>query len=183
MKQRLIFLLTIAFTTALMGSIPAWAIDNNLPNRSGSRPATTAGIPHMQIGVKTAPMYTERLLQKVAAIPGVELRETNMSLPGAKGFWLSEKLTLARPDGLVRGREFAHVHPDGSLHASLSPKVALQAAKAGWAIHHPWADQRPGWNGFVMIYIPRTKAELDVVFQLVLESYSFITGQKMVNAN
>ena len=62
-------------------------------------------------------------------------------------------------------------------------KSSLQAVKAGWAIGHPWANQRPGWNGFVMIYTPASKAELDVVYQLVLESFNFVTGKNIANVN
>ncbi|MEY8099659.1 hypothetical protein AB9F29_19965 [Falsihalocynthiibacter sp. S25ZX9] len=50
---------------------------------------------------------------------------------------------------------------------------------AGWAVAHPWADQRAGWEGFVMIYTPTTQAELDFVLQLVGGSYTYITGQML----
>jgi len=71
------------------------------------------------------------------------------------------------------------VHPDGSLHASLDPKMARAAVKAGWAVPHPWANQRDGWEGFVMIYSPLTEDEIDIIFQLVLESYSYVTGREI----
>jgi hypothetical protein len=82
---------------------------------------------------------------------------------------------MARPEVIIARREFAHMHPDGSLHASLSPELANQAEGTGWAIHHPWADQRPGWKGLVMLYTPQTDAQLDVVFGLVEESFNFVT--------
>ena len=129
------------------------------------------------------PALTKQLLERVATIPDVEIRETVMSLAGAKGFWVGDELPLARPEVFVRGREFAHVHPDGSLHASLPPKLALEAIKAGWAIQHPWANQRPGWAGFVMLYTPQTAEELDVGCKLVLKSYNFVTGRNMVVIN
>lgn len=100
-----------------------------------------------------------------------------VSLPGALGFWLNEDVALARPDLIVRGREFAHVHPNGSLHATLSPELALKAVKAGWADHHPWAKKWPRFKGFVMIFTPRSEDEMKVVFQLVTESYNFVTGK------
>ena len=81
-----------------------------------------------------------------------------------------------RPDSMIRGREFAHLHPDGSLHASLAPALAQEAVEAGWAIHHPWAVSKPGLRGFVMIYTPRTDEELEVVLKLINESYQFIAG-------
>jgi phospholipase/carboxylesterase len=92
---------------------------------------------------------------------------------------LSSDVPIAQPQAIVGGREFAHLHPDGSLHASLHPDTARAAAEAGWAVAHPWADQRAGWEGFVMIYTPITEAELDVVLQLVRGSYTYITGQSL----
>ena len=160
-----------------LGTTPVLAEAGNLPTRNGPRPLTTDGVPHTQIGVEAIPEVSAELLRRVSNIPGVEIRDTVISLPGAKGFWLDEGMTLARPDVIVGGREFAHLHPDGSLHASLSPGLAIEAVNAGWAIHHPWADKRPGWEGFVMIYTPGSMDELDVVFEIVMGSYNFVTGK------
>jgi hypothetical protein len=159
------------------GAINASAEPGNLPMRSSPIPLTTNGVPHVQIGIEAVAEISAELLRRVSKIPGVEIRDTIVSLPGAQGFWLNESVTLARPDVIVAGREFAHLHPDGSLHASLSPELAVQAVESGWAIHHPWANQRPGWEGFVMIYTPGSTDELEVVFQLVVESYNFVTGK------
>ena len=158
----------------------AWANDFKLPNRTTPIPVTTTGIPHMQIDIRPIPALSKEMLQKVATISNVEIRETVMSISGAKGFWVKDHLSLANPDAIIRGREFAHLHPDGSLHASLPPKLAQQAVKAGWAIHHPWSTRKESWKGFVMIYTPKSKAELDVVLQLVLSSYNYITGEKVI---
>lgn len=156
-------------------AVPAVA-ELRLPNRSGPIPMTTDGVPHVQIGVDAVPEVSAELLRRVANIPGVEIGETVISLPGAKGFWIGKNINVARPDVIVGGREFAHLHPDGSLHASLPPELATEAVSSGWAIHHPWADERPGWEGFVMIYTPGSMDEMEVVLQLVLASYQFVTG-------
>ncbi len=161
--------------TACLGAAAA-AQDLSLPERQGSRPQTTNGVPHVQIGVSAKPAFSEALLRKVDALPGVDLGATRVSLPGAVGFQLANDLTLAHPEAIVGGREFAHLHPDGSLHASLAPRTAQNAIKSGWAVSHPWAQQREGWEGFVMIYTPQSEEELDVVYDLVKSSYSFVTG-------
>ena len=173
-----VFLVIFAILVSV-GIIPAWADGEDLPIRSGPRPETTAGVPHVQIGVEARPELSLELLRRVATIPDVEIRESVVSLPGAKGFWLDDEIPLAHPEVIVGGREFAHIHPDGSLHASLPPHLALEAVDAGWAIHHPWSDQRQGWSGLVMIYTPQSMDELDVVFQLVLASYNFVTGRNL----
>lgn len=165
------------FAVFLTTASAAMAEGIDLPKRVTPIPATTNGVPHIQIGVTPIPTLSAELLKRVATIPGVEVRNTVISLPGAKGFWLNEAISIARPEVIVGGREFAHMHPDGSLHASLSPELAVQAVVSGWAVPHPWATQRPGWDGFVMIFTPGSQSELDVVFCLVEQSYSFVTGR------
>ena len=59
-------------------------------------------------------------------------------------------------------------------------RVAL-APVSGWAVAHPWANQREGWEGFVMIFTPTNQEELNVVITLVEQSYSFVTGQEPVS--
>lgn len=160
------------------------AVANNieLPIRDAERPQTTSGIPHVQLGgVKADPGLSDALLQSVGDLPGVELGPTRVSLPGAVGFRLSSELELTNPDAIVGGREFAHLHPDGSLHASLAPELARAAVSAGWATPHPWATKRASLAGFVMIYTPQTEMELEVVIRLVRASFSYVTGQDLPN--
>lgn len=168
----------VALTTVGVTS-SVGAIDVPLPEREGLRPQTTPGVPHVQIGVDVVPEIDAELLAQVSRLPDVDVRPTVVSLPGAKGFWLSETIVLSHPEVIVGGREFAHLHPDGSLHASLSPERARESVEAGWATPHPWADQREGWEGFVMIYTPQSVEELAVVFQLILDSYNFVTGRDL----
>lgn len=160
--------------------VPVNAGYEALPMRDGPVPRTTGGVPHIQIGAVPVPELSDRLLTRVATLPGVDLRSTVISLPGAKGFWLDETVDLARPKAIVGGREFAHLHPDGSLHASLPPDRAKAAVEAGWAVMHPWAERRPGWEGFVLIFTPRSAEETDTVFQLVVDGYNYVTGQEHI---
>lgn len=121
----------------VVGASAALSQATDFPERMTPRPETTKGVPHVQIGVEAVPTLTQELLRRVDAVPSVEIRETVISLPGAKGFWLSDDVTLKRPEVIVGGREFAHVHPDGSLHVSLNPVTARAAVDAGWAVPHP----------------------------------------------
>lgn len=167
--------------SACLSALPlvVFAQEVNLPLRETPRPETTNGVPHVQIGVAAEPELSDELLRRVALFPGVVLGATRVSLPGAIGFRLRDDLTLAHPEVIVGGREFAHVHPDGSLHASLRPEIAHAAVEAGWATMHPWSGQRAGWEGFVMIHTPVTAAELEVVYRLVQSSYVYVTGQQL----
>ncbi len=177
------FFLGLVFLVAIGGGFDVAQATEPLPERAGARPQTTPGVPHVQIGVTSVPTVDAALVRRVATLPGVDVRPTVISLPGAKGFWLDEGLALARPEVIVGGREFAHVHPDGSLHASLAPDRAREAIRAGWAVAHPWADQRAGWEGFVMLYTPQSMAELEVTFQLVVDGYNFVTGRAVTTAD
>lgn len=154
------------------------ALASRPPEKQSPVPETTNRVPHVQLNVTVDPRLRADLIQRVDTIGGVSIRESIVSLPGATGFWLDESVKIERPTSIARGREFAHVHPDGSLHASLSPQMATMAVSRKWATYHPWSYSRDGWEGFVMIYTPQTAAELDVLFNLVLESYRFVTGQK-----
>lgn len=169
------FILPVLFLFACFQNL---ALANTLPERQSPVPQTTNRVPHVQLNVTVDPRIREQLLSRVAQIEGVSIRESIVSLPGAKGFWLDDSVKIKRPGSIVRGREFAHVHPDGSLHASLSPQMAAMAVSQKWATYHPWSNSRDGWQGFVMIYTPQTPTELDLVLNLVLESYRFVTGQK-----
>ena len=75
----------------------------------------------------------------------------------------------------MSGREFAHIHPDGSLHASLPIDRAREAVDARWAEPQPIAAQL-GVPGLVMIYTPQSHDELTSVLQLIVDSYNFVTG-------
>lgn len=150
-----------------------------LPERDSPRPETTGGVPHMQIGISPVERLSKEMLHRVDAVQGINLETTRIGFPGSVGFVLSEDIAAAQPQALVAGREFAHLHPDGSLHASLAPKMAQHAADTGWAIAHPWADQRKGWEGFVMIYTPQTDEQLDAVVDLIMASFSYVSGLEM----
>ena len=165
---------TLAFV-ALANTVSAQNL--RLPMRESPIPETTNGVPHVQLGIQASPELSEKLLERVAKFPGVNIGPTRVSLPGAVGFQLKNGMPLAHPEVIVGGREFAHLHPDGSLHASLEPDLAMKAVQTGWAIAHPWSNQREGWEGFVMIYTPTTVEELDIVLELVARSYSYVTGR------
>ena len=154
-----------------------------LPIREGPRRQTTNSVPHVQIDAERVPEVDAELRRRVFALPGVEDRETLVSLPGARGLWLAEDLDLTRPEILPAGREFAHIHPDGSLHVWMPVDRAEEAAEKKWGELHPWVDRDDFWDGVVMIYTPETLDEVDVAMQLVVDAYNYITGANLDPAN
>ena len=136
-------------------------------------------MPHIQIDTEPVPEVDAELRRRVLLIPGVEERESQLSLPGAQSLWLAEDLELARPEVLPTGREFGHIHPDGSLHLWLPVERATEVAETKWGELHPWVDREDFWDGVVMIYIPETLDEVDVAMQLVVDAYNYIAGANL----
>jgi len=150
-----------------------------LPVRSGERIHTTGSVPHVQMNVQPNHAINDTLVQFAFSLPGVTERPTRVSLPGAKGMWLDDSVSVERPDVILSGREFAHIHPDGSLHAPLSVERAREVAEKGWGELHPWSGRRRGMDGFVMIFSPLNENELETVKQLIVDSYNHVTGQNL----
>ena len=154
----------------------------SLAQRTRPRPQTNKNMPHSQIAVEPLADIHAELFRRAYSLPNVTNRPTIISVPGARALWLDEGLQLAHPEAIVRGREFAHIHPDGSLHVSLSPERAQEAIDKGWAEPHPMALYM-GNLGMVMLYTPLDMQELDVVFQLIVDSYNFVTGRAVSAAD
>lgn len=149
---------------------------STIPQRAGPRPPTMRGMPHTQIGVQPVPEVHAELFRRCFSLPGVVNRPTVVSIPGARALWLDESVTDIRPGIIVAGREFTHIHPDGSMHLGLPPERARAAIEAGWAEPHPIAHQM-GIEGMVLVYTPRTFDELEVLWGLVLDAYCYVTGR------
>ena len=66
-------------------------------------------------------------------------------------------------------REFAHIHPDGSLHVWAPVDLALEVHEAKWGEIHPWVDQEGFWDGVVMVFTPETFEELEITIESALE--------------
>lgn len=148
-----------------------------LPVRSGARIQTSGRVPHVQMGFDPVTAVNQQLFQLAFMLPDIEEHPTIVSLPGAKGMWLAEGVPVEYPKAIVSGREFAHIHTDGSLHAPLPLERALELAQKGWGERHPWADSRDGWEGLVMLYSASTEDELKTLLQLITESYNHVTGR------
>ncbi len=133
-------------------------------------------MPHAQVDVEPVPEVNLELFRRAFALPHVSNEATVVSVPGARALWLDESLALQHPEAVMAGREFAHVHPDGSLHISLPPERAREAVAAGWAELHPVA-RRSGNESLVLLYTPRDFEELEVVIGLITDAWCWITGQ------
>ena len=156
---------------------PVSAPDQTLPQRSGPPVETTNDMPHIQLDVAPVAEAIAELHRRAFSLPNVENRASTNSFTGTRGLWIKDGVPVAQPD-VMSGREFAHIHPDGSLHTTLPPRRVKPAVDAGWAAPHP-----TGRAGHVMLFSPRSMAEVDVIFRLVVESYNFVTGRNVKAAD
>lgn len=147
-----------------------------LPVRDGPRSETTHAVPHVQVDGEPVPEVDAELRRRAFALPGVENRESALSLAGARGLWLTDDLELARPEVLQGGREFAHIHANGSLHVWLPVDRAIEVTETKWGELHPWVGREDFWDGMVMVYTPQTLDELEVTMRLIIDAYNFVTG-------
>lgn len=148
-----------------------------LPVRPGPRTETTYSVPHVQAFVDPVPEVDAELRRRMFSLPDVERRESLTSIKGAEALWLGPN--APEPQAVLREREFAHIHPDGSLHLVLPVDRAIEAIEAKWAEFHPWVGSENMWNGMVMLYTPQSDDEAEVTLQLIVDSYNFVTGRSV----
>jgi hypothetical protein len=154
-----------------------------LPVREGPRRQTTGSVPHIQLDAETVPAVDTELRRRAFQLPGVENLPSDRSLPGARGLALADSLDLARADVISGSREFAHIHPDGSLHVWLAVDSAIEVDDKKWGELHPWIDRDGFWDGVVMVYTPETLDELDVTIQILVDAYNYVTGASLEPAD
>src|ERR1700716_3524457 len=105
------------------------AIDlSTLPQRAGEKPKTLHQMPHQQDSQNAPPEMQEALLERIAALPGVIVGPSGVSVPGARAFHLAPAHAAGPRDASMVANEFAHLHPayDGSLHLVLPEPAARE---------------------------------------------------------
>jgi phospholipase/carboxylesterase len=148
-----------------------------LPHRAGPRPAVSWTIPQQQESDNAPAHLQEQLFEKVRTLSGVDVGASRISVPGARGFILSEGSRDQQAYLVAEVGEFAHLHPayDGSLHLVLPPDLAADVTTKGWGRPHMWAGTRLS-PGFMMVYGPRDETELTIVLGIVAASHAYATG-------
>ncbi len=151
-----------------------------LPPRAGTRPRTSAELPHRQLDQQPSDsQYVDALYAEARTWPNVIAGPSAISVEGARALILDSNVTGGPPEAFVINREFCHVHTQGdlSLHASVPPSLAAAAERMGWAEPHYLVAAGLAHVTLVMIYAPRDQAEHDVVLGLIRASYEFaLTG-------
>lgn len=148
-----------------------------LPHREAERPEVSWTIPQEQRSQNSPHAVQEELFERIARLPGVTSRQSAISVPGARGFFVAPDAGPVDAFLVPRAGEFAHLHPehDGSLHLGLPAAQARDVVAKGWGVAHPLAGVRLA-RGMVMVYGPRTLAELEIVTGIVATSHAYATG-------
>ncbi len=143
-----------------------------LPERRGTRPATSPGTPHRQLDQTPAKELYAELAMRFEALPEVDKGPSEVSVPGARALFLQGCPACNRRYGFIRGREFAHLHPpgDGSFHMALAPDDLQCVLAQGWGELHPWAPAGRVLPNVAMVYAPRDAGEMELALQIVAAS-------------
>jgi hypothetical protein len=148
-----------------------------IPPRPGERPQTGPALPHFQLSDHGDLAQAQRIIDTIAALPGVTLGRSQVSDPRSVAFHLDLDLVRAAPDQAPLGGEFAHVHPfdGGSQHLVLPLPWGEHLMDKGWAEFHPVAAQLPAPVLF-MVYGPRDRAEADHLIAITKSAYAHVRG-------
>ncbi|WP_218917963.1 luciferase domain-containing protein [Kyrpidia tusciae] len=148
-----------------------------LPPRPGRPPRIDVRYPCLQQEDVSPPNLREELLRRAAGLTGVEIRPTELSVP-AMALVLDESLAEGQPEAFIRGREFALIRTDGSVHVPLMPEWGEPVLQKGWACIHPlvryMAGVLPPQN--LIAYAPRDERELETVWNIVQAGYCYARG-------
>ncbi|KAF2866742.1 hypothetical protein BDV95DRAFT_504317 [Massariosphaeria phaeospora] len=157
-----------------------------LPLRSGPRPVVEGIAPQRQQTQRPSPTVYAQLTAALRALTtdprNCVVEKKSLIEKHSSGLFASTPITR------VCGGEICHAHAvDGSLHMSLHPADAALVIENGWGERHPLA--RGGWfrrfvpKEFMLVYAPRSEAEVDVVMSMVAASVWWVSGMDVLVAD
>lgn len=108
--------------------------------------------------------------------PKVRKEPTRISVPSSIAMWLDENENVGHVDAFMPpsgGREFTHLHLDGSIHTVVAIAVENEIISKNWGVRHMYYNR--GVKE-VLVYAPRSKEELEILKSVVIKSYEYATG-------
>lgn len=150
----------------------------DLSPRLGAPPVVDVRYPCLQVDDHAPAAIRARLLEIAGGLDGVQVEPTALSVPG-DALVLREELARGKPEAFIRGREFAIVRADGSVHVSLDPVWGQRLLDTGWGTIHPVARYMAGVlpPQSMVIYAPRDEDELDVMRGVLEAAHVFAIGR------
>ena len=159
------------------GEEPPWPTlpGGRLRPRPGLPPGLTSGVPQHQVTQNGPADLQELLWTQLAALPGVTTGSTKVGVDGTRAVFVTRGDAPDAAFVLPADGEFAHLHPDGSVHTTLPEDLAYDALAKGWAFAHPLAGVRVA-RGLVLVPGPRDHEELDTVAGIVAAAHRTVTA-------
>jgi len=150
--------------------------------RSGPYPRLDPRYPCLQLDQEAPSEIVERLVTLARRLPGVEVRETELSVP-AWALVLEEDLALGPPEAFIFRREFVLVRREGSLQLTLVPEWGQKVLEKKWGTIHPLVRYMAGSlpPQHLVIYAPRNPSELGVVWRILLSAYFYALGEVLLD--
>jgi phospholipase/carboxylesterase len=149
-----------------------------LPGRFGPRPRSSDALPFRQLDQFPPAELQHRLFEMCFHLPGVRSRQSRLATPQSRALCLTDLAPSGPSEAFIDGREFCHLHalPEGSIHLMLPRHVVECVVALGWAERHP-AQKLGLFKNLVLVYGPRDRAELEIVFSLIEHSCRFARGE------
>jgi hypothetical protein len=150
----------------------------NLPERTGETPQIGQTPPQLQFSDKSPrDIYQKFHDWMFSTFPKVRKEPTRISVPTSIAMWLDENEDVGHIDAFMPpsgGREFTHIHLDGSIHTVLGTEIEDEIIRKKWGVRHMYYDR--GVKE-VLIYAPRNEEELNIIKTVVIKSYEYATGK------
>lgn len=147
--------------------------------REGRRPQLDFRYPCVQLENPSPPAIRAQLLTLAQTLEGVQVQQTELSVPGGMALVLSERMAKGQPEAFIRSREFAIVRQDGSVHLALPPAWGQKVFTKGWVTVHPLVRYLAGIlpPQSLVLYAPRDEKELAVAWKVMQATYWFARGE------
>lgn len=151
----------------------------SLSERNGETPQIGQTPPQLQFSDKSPrDIYQKFHDWMFNSFPKVRKEPTRISVPTSTAMWLDENEDVGHIDAFMPpsgGREFAHIHLDGSFHTVVGIDVENEIIAKKWGVRHMYYDR--GVKE-VLVYAPRNEEEIEIVKTIVIKSYEYATGKK-----
>lgn len=147
-----------------------------LPRRPPPYPRLDSRYPCLQLEAAN-PNATNLLVQWSQGIPGVEVKATELSVPG-QALVLWEELARGTPEAFIFRQEFAIIRRDGSVQLTLLPEWGQRVLDKRWATVHPLVRYLAGAlpPQHLVVYAPQDARQLRVVQRIILAAYFYALG-------
>jgi hypothetical protein len=152
-------------------------IQFNIPQRQGEAPQIGQVPPQLQFSDKSPrDIYKKFHDWMFNTFPKVRKESTRISVPSSIAMWLDENENVGHIDAFMPpsgGREFTHLHLDGSIHTVVGTALEDEIINKKWGVRHMYYNR--GVKE-VLVYAPRNEEELEILKTIVVKSYEYATG-------